>query len=567
MIGLSINPFERARYLGSITQAGTSQIRVNFPFATEAAPAMYAGQRVSRGQVGEFVAVQGYGSIVLGRIIELRLPDRDRLSVEPEREADEEANPIATIRLLGSVDPISGRSTRGIPEPPRIGDHVYLAHPEFLAHAIDLTSSDGGELIGLGRLSGSNDTMVSLSPNAIFGKHCAVLGSTGGGKSWTTARLVEEISARGGKVLLLDPTGEYHSFGELADHFQLGGTHMEDDGRRFASFPHRHLSEGDLFALFQPSTQVQAPKLRDALMSLKLLAVDPTLGSDGLLIKKFELKKPINSALLLHDKEIRRPGAPFDISKLPLQIINECVWPTNNGQASSWGGIHDISMSSCVTLCMRIESTITLSALSPIFDPAPYMSDITGIIDDFVSRTCGPHILRVSLQYLPFENNTREIVVNAIGRHLLSRAREGAFQSTPLVVALDEAHQFLNKGVGDEFNRVSLDAFGLIAKEGRKYGLLCVLATQRPRDIPEDVLSQIGMFIVHRLINERDLAVVVNASGALDSSAASFLPNLRDGEAMIVGSHAIMPLPISVTAPTSRPHMPERNRNTWLYSR
>ena len=60
----------------------------------------------------------------------------------------------------------------------------------------------------------------------------------------------------------------------------------------------------------------------------------------------------------------------------------------------------------------------------------------------------------------------------------------------------------------NEHNKVELDAFGLIAKEGRKYGLTCVLATQRPRDIPEDVLSQIGMFVVHRLINERDRQIV-----------------------------------------------------------
>jgi uncharacterized protein len=60
----------------------------------------------------------------------------------------------------------------------------------------------------------------------------------------------------------------------------------------------------------------------------------------------------------------------------------------------------------------------------------------------------------------------------------------------PTVVILDEAHQFLDKSLGDEYSRVSLESFGVIAKEGRKYGLTAVLATQRPRDIPEDVLSQ-----------------------------------------------------------------------------
>ena len=123
----------------------------------------------------------------------------------------------------------------------------------------------------------------------------------------------------------------------------------------------------------------------------------------------------------------------------------------------------------------------------------------------------------------------------------------------PTVVVLDEAHQFLSKSIGDENNRVSLDAFGLIAKEGRKYGLTTLLATQRPRDIPEDVLSQMGMFIVHRLINERDRDIVEKACGNLDGSAAAFLPTLGQGEAILVGVDFPMPTPIKVTEPEYPP--------------
>lgn len=118
--------------------------------------------------------------------------------------------------------------------------------------------------------------------------------------------------------------------------------------------------------------------------------------------------------------------------------------------------------------------------------------------------------------------------------------------------------------MGDDSNKIFLDAFGLIAKEGRKYGLTCLLATQRPRDIPEDVLSQIGMFVVHRLINERDQAVVINASGVLDLSTAAFLPNLRDGEAIIVGADSIMPLPIMMNVPKQKPRLEENVEATWM---
>jgi uncharacterized protein len=106
-------------------------------------------------------------------------------------------------------------------------------------------------------------------------------------------------------------------------------------------------------------------------------------------------------------------------------------------------------------------------------------------------------VLRLSLRQLSFRESIREIVANAIGRHLLELGRQGAFVERPLVILVDEAHLFLNQQIGDAHWTYELDAFELIAKEGRKYALTTGLATQRPRDIPEGVLSQIGTFIVH----------------------------------------------------------------------
>ncbi|NMU84631.1 ATP-binding protein, partial [Vibrio parahaemolyticus] len=77
----------------------------------------------------------------------------------------------------------------------------------------------------------------------------------------------------------------------------------------------------------------------------------------------------------------------------------------------------------------------------------------------------------LDLSAVPFEANGREILVNAIGRSLTDLARSGGIDhSNPLLVFIDEAHQFLNKTVGDETSSIKLDAFGNIAKEGRKYG-------------------------------------------------------------------------------------------------
>lgn len=104
----------------------------------------------------------------------------------------------------------------------------------------------------------------------------------------------------------------------------------------------------------------------------------------------------------------------------------------------------------------------------------------------------------------------------------------------------------------------------MIAKEGRKYGLNICLTTQRPRDITEGVLSQIGTLLVHRLTNDRDRDVVERACGEIDKSAASFLPSLKQGEVALVGVDFPIPMTIQIAQPTYPPESDSPGyRNVW----
>lgn len=372
------------------------------------------------------------------------------------------------------------------------------------------------------------------------------------------ARLVEEIVRLRGKAILFDATGEFDTQSHSGvTHVYLGGRKSNpEDVRRFMSFPYWELTEPDLFVLFRPSPGVQVPKLKEALRSLKIAALEPGLASEGVILKRGEPRRPFERACMKHASELYRPGAWFDITCLARQVWLECVHPAGFGPDSgNWGGPTPNEQSACVTLISRIESELNSPSLDCLFSP-DQLESLPAVFEEFFGDS-NQHVLRVSLEFLPFEHNAREVVANAVGRYLLALSRSGRFLEMPLVVLLDEAHQFLDKSVGDELSRAELDAFGLIAKEGRKYSLTCVLATQRPRDIPEDVLSQMGMFIVHRLINDRDRSVVERACGELDSSAASFLPTLGQGEAMIVGVNAPMPLPVVI----NRPFYPPSSRS------
>lgn len=552
MSGLPVAPFDPSRYIGTVCRVDPSTVGVNLPYAARAVSDHHAGYAMPAGQVGEFIIIESEEHAIIGRIIEVRLPERDRLAIEPTAGNNlEDANPIGVIQLLTSLELSSGKVIKGIPSHPRISQHVFSAHPLLIKHTVEQGQSSDRS-IRLAFLPYSLDTLVSLRPEALLGRHCAVLGATGGGKSWTVAHIIEEIIRLHGKAILFDATGEFRTLGEGVRHVYLGGLPpAQPDARERVSFPFYELSESDLFVMFQPSSASQAPKLREALKSLKLATCVPTLAPNGFVTKHGQSKANYEAAMLQHAVTIAQDGARFDVQHIMRQIEQECVWANDNRRAGYWGNEDANALGYCTSLIARIGSMVQSEFMACIFKPTGLPS-LPDIIRDFLADR-SQRVLRVSMEDLPFEHHTRELVTNSIGRFLLKLARQNTFKSNPTVVVLDEAHQFLDKSLGDEYSRVSLDSFGVIAKEGRKYGLTAILATQRPRDIPEDVLSQMGMFVVHRLINERDRIVVEKACGSMDSSAAAFLPTLGQGEAILVGVESPMPLPIQIIPPNAEP--------------
>jgi DNA helicase HerA-like ATPase len=186
-----------------------------------------------------------------------------------------------------------------------------------------------------------------------------------------------------------------------------------------------------------------------------------------------------------------------------------------------------------------------------VLAPSDGRASVLGVIDEFVSGSSA--ILRVSLRSLSSAYFLRELVVNAIGGHLLRQARHGVYDKRPLLVAVDEAHQFFGRTIGDEYVTSRLENFDSIAKEGRKYGLTVCMATQRPADLPAGVISQAGMLLVHRLGDGRDRERIEQASSELDREAARLLPTLVPGEALFVGVDFPVPMAVKIAIPNNQP--------------
>jgi hypothetical protein len=348
------------------------------------------------------------------------------------------------------------------------------------------------------------------------------------------------------KIILLDATGEFEGLGknlEIAEN---------------CHFHYKNLQEEDFFALFRPAGQVQLPKLQEAFKSLRVASVKgvdgPIAGVDspevkeGRLIKQGKQKFEFLKFVLANQSQIETSSILFDMQNLPRQIYFECVDEWTEGK---WGSIAPRDRDNCASLIMRINSLIFNENCNAIFNFQNNLKDenhcVIEKINEFLLPSNKEKLLRINLRKIPKDSDISSVLVNAVGRFLLKKAESSLFKKSPLVVFLDEAHLFLNKRVKDEYSiETELNAFERIAKECRKYGLFLCLSTQRPRDIPPGVLSQVGTFIAHRLINQFDRDAVKNASPESSKYILSFLPSLKQGEAILMGVDFPMPINLRI---------------------
>jgi DNA helicase HerA-like ATPase len=493
-------------------------------------------------EIGSYVLIQYQNYAVLAQIVELSAVKRL------------EAQKHGRLKLLASIDLERCELIPGVSKIPSLGAKVYLASEPLVQTLFQPGNEDGAPLLTIGCLNTRQGIALSLSPDTLFSKHCVVVGTTGSGKSNTMAKIIEQCLKLRSKIILLDPSGEYSAINNrYVKHLHLGELDLPASQSKQVAVPYYHLTESDLMSIFKPTGQSQAPKLKAAIKSLKLAILSPNLAIDGNIIKADKEKRFFQSEYGRHIKAIDNPLAIVDISKLPQQIENECVKPTRSAvEPLFWGGINQLELAHCYPLMIKITDIITADELSPIFNPGKLPS----LLDEIESFIGDPQhrVLRVSLETLPFIYNAREIVSNAIGRQILILARNGQFKKNPVVIMMDEAHQFLSEELEKNPTVANIDSMALIAKEGRKYGLSLCIATQRPRDIPESILSQFGTYIIHRIANASDRAILESASGELDESTLSMIPSLGPGKCLIMGAAVPFPLLTQIARPEQEPN-------------
>jgi energy-coupling factor transporter ATP-binding protein EcfA2 len=480
-------------------------------------------------------------------------------------------HPVGSVEIMLAFDIFDHKFRKGLDQFPPVGAKVYACSVVFLQEFLKGfgASENEKDLINFASLTDQDSGDINISCNALFNRHCAIVGSTGGGKSYTIAKIISEVMKKpDAKMILIDATGEFSTFkgSDVMNAVFCGPAASTDT----TYFHYSNLREEDLYALFRPAGQVQLPKLQQAIKSLKMIkkaneveaaggvvdslfkgSIQSVQGqSISMLLKSMKDRNIfIKATKMLPDDFMMQND--FEIRSLPYQIYNECIYESDFDKPQLYGKANDRDRGNCESLITRISLILQTRHFENVFAFNVDSSAITGSeleskISTFLQDP-EKKLLRIDLGQIPEEQKIREVLVNAIGRNLLEKARTGSFKTRPVIVFVDEAHQFLNKKIRDEYSiEVELNAFDRIAKECRKFGLFLSIATQRPRDIPEGVLSQMGAFLVHRLINHYDREAIERAASEASKHALSFLPVLGRGEALLMGVEFPMPLILRV---------------------
>ncbi|MDW8124377.1 MAG: DUF87 domain-containing protein [Geminicoccaceae bacterium] len=398
-----------------------------------------------------------------------------------------------------------GRFHRGLSAYPALGDPVLAIEPRDLAA---IRGAEGPETIPLGALHRGSGRIVHVDPDRLLGRHFAVLGATGSGKSCAVASILHTLVERGTQahILVLDPHGEYASaFRDRA--VVLGQDNLE--------LPYWLLTGEELVEVVGGGRDPGPQRAAELLLDFVARAKGAYRDANG-----------------DHRPAVDTP-VPYRLSDV-IRLIDEVVGRLDRTE----------SVAAYRWLKNRLEILSRDPRFAFLFGGIAVRDDMARILGTlFRIPADGRPITVVDLSGIP--NEVLEVVVSV----LLRLAFDLAYWSRgriPVLILCEEAHRCAPSDKSRGFAPTRL-AMARIAKEGRKYGVALGLVSQRPSDLEPSVLSQCGTVLAFRVTSPHDQELVHallrdDANGLLD-----FLPSLGDGEAIVLGQ--AVPFPVRLQFP------------------
>ena len=515
--------------------------------------------------VSDLVAIQGATpqEFLVGIIEKVKRSSGSPLSIDPETEEDSDEqdfdvivdHDVVQVALIGTYWEVLGDKRqifkRGAKYFPRVDKQVFLIKEESLEKLMSVVASDTPEGIQLVLGTyGNTQSIAVANGDKLFQRHAALLGSTGSGKSWTVASLLEQAAKlEHTNIILFDLHGEYKTLTRecvedgkepIAKYYKIvGPADIENQNSSSVFVPHWLLNKDEMLALLLDRSDNNAPnqssRFTHHVRELKqqyLANNNLTDLTDGLTIDS-PIPYSIRDLLdrLSSDDNGMKQGARSEVKG---------DW---NGKLTRFIG--------------RLETKIDDKRNSFLFD-SPAGSNryewLATYANQFLETKSDAFGIKI-IDFSEVPSDVLPIVIGVLTRFLYNvqfwRAEE---DRTPIAFVCDEAHIYLpTKDTSDADSRIALDTFEKVAKEGRKYGVSLLVVSQRPSDVSRTILSQCNNLIALRLSNPQDQQVVHKMMPDSLSSLTSVLPILDTGEAVVLGDAVLLPSRIKLNEPSLKP--------------
>jgi hypothetical protein len=519
-----------------------------------------AMDRLRRIQVNRLMVLQSSraGQYLIGIVTRItRKADETRLAVndEPAEQILPENN-LVRITLIGTHHDRLGMShnvfRRTLETVPEIEANCFSLEGERLTKFMQVISNvtEDGPRLSLGKFTLDDEAEAFLNGNKLFQRHAVIVGSTGSGKSWTTARLLDQIAhLPQANVILFDIHGEYKPLeGEEFRHIRIAGPGDIERGSGLADgvlhLPYWLLGYEALVSLFVDRSDQNAPN--QAMMMSRCITAAK--------VKTLENAK---AQAILDNFTIDSP-VPFDINSVLKELTNLNEEMVQGTRGDKQGPYFD----KLSRMIARLEAKKNDRRLGFIFQsPAEcmkleWLAEITHCL---IGGRGSQHDKCGGIKIIDFSevpSDVLPLMVSLLARLVFTTSQwTNHANRHPIALFCDEAHLYIpERANSDSSDAISVQIFERIAKEGRKYGVGLVVISQRPAEVNHTVLSQCNNVIAMRLTNGDDQSVIRRLLPDSLSSFGDLLPILDLGEALVVGDASLLPTRVRIAEPRQRPN-------------
>ena len=415
-------------------------------------------------------------------------------------------------------------------------------------------------------LSNDHNITVPVDGNKFFSKHIAIVGSTGSGKSHTVAKIIQTAvnekesnytGLNNSHIIIFDIHSEYKSAFPDANVIDISNLVL----------PYWMLNSDELMELFidtEANDHRQRNVLKEAIVANRKMHFQGENDDKQKIHFDSPLFFDINEILMYisnrnnekkdTDNEIpytnsKGENKKFDINDVKDLFLENVKYTGSSATGTNNGGL--------INFIDRLENKISDKRLEFLFGDESKCITFEKTLGRLISYTDNKdNVTILDLSGVPFD--ILSITVSLISRLLFEYgyyykkirseeidADKMLNNDVPLLLVYEEAHKYVPKSDLAKY-RASRESIERIAKEGRKYGISLMLASQRPSEISETIFSQCNNFLALRLTNPNDQNYVKKLLPDTMGNMIDKMPSLKVGEGLLIGDAVVIPSIVQV---------------------